>query len=850
MPHLKGPVPQAQAKEGPMPQLVKKRRSGWAVLAAGALIASLLAVGPGSAAAIEIDDSNVPKQSRSETFSACVGDAAADRGFIDVSEDSVHAGAINCIAYYEITIGKTADTYAPGADVTRSQMVLFMERAADLTGADADDVLGDFAENGSNPVTRADMAVLLVKLLASAASTVVQIDADEDNRVTYGLNGEFSLTPDPRRGNLDYFRDARDETPRHVDNLISAAYELGISNGVGGGTSFDPFGAVTRAQMASFISRTLAHTTVRPAGLSAQSVSSHVQISLRDSNFIPIDNELIDVFFVKPGRVDDAFRVSGSCSRLPDTVPAGASRCKIDRGDNLTEADGNVEFDLNALRFVGDTRVVWAWTGDLGDTFDEEETVYVEIEVVQGPLQPTRALVTSSLRPGARMARYGADITFTVQLQHYDSVRGIVLDAVPNGRDFEYRLTNEIWTVGTLIVDDDGVPVLDDQNALTYTLPRLTGKSTDIVQFGPDGYGEFVLTLEDPRPHRDDHDDPLDIRWTLVAVDVAGTPYVVDVGQGGASPGDATGSPPGHRNDFTTVPGDHDDDAETPPVGMTYGWLRFDDNRGNLMTVVLIEGAGPQGPFYEYQDSGGETTYVTVAALNDYGELVPGVDVKVTATTLVDGTDGTACVVSLDPDPAVNDDGDPDTDVPVAREYQTGRFGTARVAHTGPKGNTANSQRLVAVFPGDDPATYEYGCEPSPTGRTADTGELVTPDALRPTIHWIGPDSSAGRKSVTAQPINVADTGGDVIVVGTGGSLVALLYDSTDEFKAPGADGGIESVSMDDFEAALDDALANAGENRVTAIQLTWDGYNYRDPDDITEFTLSFVDDRMGQPIG
>ena len=45
MPRLKGPVPQVQAKEGPMPQLVKKRRSGWAVLAVGALVASILAVG-------------------------------------------------------------------------------------------------------------------------------------------------------------------------------------------------------------------------------------------------------------------------------------------------------------------------------------------------------------------------------------------------------------------------------------------------------------------------------------------------------------------------------------------------------------------------------------------------------------------------------------------------------------------------------------------------------------------------------------------------------------------------------------------------------------------------------------
>ena len=52
MPRLKGPVPQVQAKEGPMPQLVKKRRSGWAVLAAAAMVASILAVGASPAAAI------------------------------------------------------------------------------------------------------------------------------------------------------------------------------------------------------------------------------------------------------------------------------------------------------------------------------------------------------------------------------------------------------------------------------------------------------------------------------------------------------------------------------------------------------------------------------------------------------------------------------------------------------------------------------------------------------------------------------------------------------------------------------------------------------------------------------
>ena len=73
MPHLKGPVPQVQAKEGPMPQLVKKRRSGWAVLAAGALVASLFAVGASPAAAIDEDS----EQDHKATSMACLGDAVA-----------------------------------------------------------------------------------------------------------------------------------------------------------------------------------------------------------------------------------------------------------------------------------------------------------------------------------------------------------------------------------------------------------------------------------------------------------------------------------------------------------------------------------------------------------------------------------------------------------------------------------------------------------------------------------------------------------------------------------------------------------------------------------------------------
>ena len=56
--------------------------------------------------------------------------------------------------------------------------------------------------------------------------------------------------------------------------MINAIYELGVTNGtnnmVGENGTFEPTRPVTRAQMASFIMRTMGHTNLRPAGLTAQ----------------------------------------------------------------------------------------------------------------------------------------------------------------------------------------------------------------------------------------------------------------------------------------------------------------------------------------------------------------------------------------------------------------------------------------------------------------------------------------------------------------------------------------------------------------------------------------------------
>ena len=382
MPRLKGPVPQVQAKEGPMPQLVKKRRSGWAVLAAGAMVASILAVGATPAAATE------RKPDQEAQWKACLGPAMVDQGFTDVSMsgNATHYANINCLAYYGITVGRTAEEYAPGANVTRSQMALFLNRAADAAGIDLGDaedqgftdvnrgdteradaidrvvgagiMFGDTETSFDPPsttvfaptdhVTRWEMAMFLFAFLDLALDSVLidelptAIDGDGVGHVELNsTDGEDGTRPD------DYFRDARRETPAHVDDRISALYELGVTTGannmVGEQGTYNPNGLVTRAQMASFIMRTMGHTNLRPEGLTSQSTDNDTQVSMRAAGFIPIGDMRTEVFTTN--FPDDAFNANGACiGRFVQPQEPGFAACEIDYGDRLTDGDSGNAF--------------------------------------------------------------------------------------------------------------------------------------------------------------------------------------------------------------------------------------------------------------------------------------------------------------------------------------------------------------------------------------------------------------------------------------------------------------------------------------------------------------------------
>ncbi|MEX0658703.1 MAG: beta-propeller domain-containing protein [Egibacteraceae bacterium] len=225
----------------------RTRWAGSAVLA-GALALVLVAVpGAGTAGA----------EQHGPVRGACPAEVPAGR-FVDVTPGSVHAGAIDCAAWWGIARGVGDDRYAPGGDVLRAQMASFVARLVRGSGgalpaspADAftDDGgsvhhyatnrlaavgvlegLGDGTYRPRAPVTRGQMASILVRSLEARIGQ--------------------ALPAAPR----DHFAD--DAGSVH-EQAINKAAEAGLALGVTPGR-FHPTETVTRGQGASFLARGLA----------------------------------------------------------------------------------------------------------------------------------------------------------------------------------------------------------------------------------------------------------------------------------------------------------------------------------------------------------------------------------------------------------------------------------------------------------------------------------------------------------------------------------------------------------------------------------------------------------------
>ena len=591
-----------------MIQRMKECRSGWGVLAVGALVASVLAAGAVPAAAV------TDRADRTTRLSVCVAAAAEDRMFTDVSEDHVFKDAINCIAYYGITHGTDdGSTYSPDWDVTRAQMAVFVARAAAAAGvglgsgsggfndiggiwAEARDAINGLAVRGiirsggnfrpDDAITRAEMATFLIGLLAKASPNVT---IDPDGAILLGAPGSRTEAD-------DYFADVRSFVPAANDAEISALYELGITKGASPAAvhddtappldlNYEPEGTVDRGQMAAFITRALAHTSVRPAGVTAQYDGAEVVVSVRDGRYQPVPLAAVDVFWATADRAGRALLANGAC-RLSAVTQADLSSypCEIDDTDPVTGRDGDARVAVAGLRRVpAGGAVVWAWTGQNEDTLNAGVDPY-RLDVAEGAdgRFATTAVVTTTF--DAQKVRFGGAVTYSIQLKDPTGNVHRGVDGVEPAR----------WTLSVLVTGHSDAPEPPEETIVSDS----SGEAVFSIPFA----GSF----DDPNPATSNE---LIATFTLIPAD-------------NAPPSFATVDAGGRR--------------------ATTGTVVFSDEDSSIATVTI------DTPDYIHVSGrgGAISNSVTVTARDQYGSPFPGAMVKLQSSGAGVAYDNTGTVDS------------------------------------------------------------------------------------------------------------------------------------------------------------------------------------------------------------
>lgn len=183
--------------------------------------------------------------------------------FGDVQAGSTHARAIDCLAWWGVSLGDGNYGYAPADPVTRAQNASFLARALDATARPLPGA-SDLPSGAGLPDVQ-DGAPHALPILRVVTSGVMRPRSDGTFRGGVSLRrdemavalvaaydhvtGEAALPlpPTGRFTDLDGHLDAA---------TIERAYELGFTSGRTADT-FEPDGVVNRAQMASFLTRLL-----------------------------------------------------------------------------------------------------------------------------------------------------------------------------------------------------------------------------------------------------------------------------------------------------------------------------------------------------------------------------------------------------------------------------------------------------------------------------------------------------------------------------------------------------------------------------------------------------------------
>ena len=760
--------------------LIARQRSRLAVLAVLALVGSLLAV---SAVPVAAEDG---KADNKAVFSACVNAATEDAGFTDV--DGEVATAANCLFHYGITKGtKVEGEFGPRQLITRVQLALFLARAAGPAGIelldDVDDqgftdigdlsdeaqdainnladleIMGEYdagmmmddmgkAFNPQGSVSRASMAEALDAFLGKAILGPGAIGGGANQDKYSGENAD--VKPDDMQ-----FTDLR-QVSRTAYDAIRRLFEVGVTTGRTD-TTFVPDDPVTRGEMARFITRMLAHTNARPAGLSIQSDMAsadsastlRVNVSLRNDDHEPMEDAILDIF--KTSAPEDAFNDDGTCDTGTDGVDAegGTTACLIDSGDEITDPDGNLDIDVG-----GDfgSLTLWAWTGKIGDAYDDDKTDKVTLEVSYTK-PATNVKVTDDMTKHAVALRFGDSITFTFQVVDEDG------NAV--GMENVEIQVNSVESDGSpRDVNDDGTIAESElaggtDNPLVAFRTLQTKHKTDA-----DGQAQVTFSIGDPRSKSADTGDlgRLDIDLTI---------------GGGLSVSDKTGR---------MVVGGEDGDETTSDV-----MVEWRDTEAAPTSLVL----GLAQKYHKASDEGdGARNTVTATLVDQYGDPISRAKVRFWSDAIDADNSGL--------------EGDADGVGPKARS--TNRNGVATQSYSR-DADTADDEAISAEYVRGD-------CNDS-LGDCDETDDIAAAESI---THYWATEPTAGTPATGA--ITVKDTDNNTIVFGGTDAAMIATYKSIDQFSVAGSGTGVLAPGTRDM-AGFVRALKAAGDGSTIAVTMS-----------------------------
>ena len=260
-----------------------------------------------------------------------------DQGFTDITgETAEFQTAINQIKQLGISIGKTATTYAPGQNVTREEMALFMERLLKVSTT---------GPGGNEELVTGYVALKEIKSL----------DTDHN------------------------FTDLAAASLMGMQTAIINLWNLGVTE-VATATVFEPASDLTRLNMAQMMARALDHTNARPSGINMQSThyagaaaagTVTISVTHRTSAFLPADASLVDTFKYQHTTTVgyQRFAADGSCGNT-EATSVSVTKCYIDGTEQTTDTSGNLTF--NPAFVAGQVWDYYAWTAAAGTSYDND----------------------------------------------------------------------------------------------------------------------------------------------------------------------------------------------------------------------------------------------------------------------------------------------------------------------------------------------------------------------------------------------------------------------------------------------------------------------------------------------